>query len=279
MRISRKDFVNGPTYEIKADARSTSPVSKLRSRCMTTTLSAQRTFSAANALVKRCAKSNFFWPRSTESMASCFSAFALLSSLVSLSNLASKSATLSMTTFKLSLAALSWSFASARALRLGSTVVTTSWYKQMLITNEHKPAAALFLVMMISGLKCSNSVNCLTSLKFKAGILRSSTPVLTLLSQSIYSGILPRSCFLQASQDLSLILPFFCTITPGCTLASRTIVAANTSSTPGGFFAMVFASPRSFLSSVFNAAMACSTRGSAIAKSRSVDCCFSDTSA
>ena len=64
----------------------------------------------------------------------------------------------------------------------------------------------------------------------------------------------------------------------GCTLASRIIVAAKTSSTPAGGFAMVLHSPRSFLSRVLSAAIAASTMGSAMARSLSVEDCLADTS-
>mmetsp|Transcript_52189 Transcript_52189/g.91119 ORF Transcript_52189/g.91119 Transcript_52189/m.91119 type:complete len:248 (+) Transcript_52189:3974-4717(+) len=149
----------------------------------------------------------------------------------------------------------------------------------MLITKEHRPAAALFLVMMISGVKCSKLVSAFTSEKLSLGMVCSSTPVLMAFRYSMYSGMEPSSCFLQASQLLSLTLPFFCTTTLGCTLASSTIVDANTSSTPAGGLAMVFASPRSFLSRVLSAAIAASTIGSALARSSSVVRCFSITSA
>lgn len=47
---------------------------------------------------------------------------------------------------------------------------------------------------------------------------------------------------------------------------------------PVGGFLSDLASPKSFLFKVFNAASACSTRGSAAAKSFSQEACFSETS-
>mmetsp|Transcript_18178 Transcript_18178/g.40330 ORF Transcript_18178/g.40330 Transcript_18178/m.40330 type:complete len:219 (-) Transcript_18178:3426-4082(-) len=132
--------------------------------------------------------------------------------------------------------------------------------------------------MMISGVKCSRFVSALTSEKFSLGADPSSTAVLMPLRNSMYSGIEPSSCFLLASQLLSFTFPFFWMTTLGWMPASRIMVAANTSSTPAGGLAMVFASPRSFLSSVLSAAMAASTMGSALDKSFSVVRCFSLTS-
>mmetsp|Transcript_41026 Transcript_41026/g.73744 ORF Transcript_41026/g.73744 Transcript_41026/m.73744 type:complete len:219 (+) Transcript_41026:2173-2829(+) len=74
--------------------------------------------------------------------------------------------------------------------------------------------------------------------------------------------------FCAAAQLLSLGLP-----------SSRISTTAVMSSTPAGGFFSDLASPRSFLFSVSSAASACSTSGSAAARSFSQLACFSDTSA
>jgi len=83
-----------------------------------------RSFSAARALVRRVARESLSWPLATAAKAFCFTSLASLNSKVSLASLASRAATFSSTRASLALAASSVTFASAKALRLGSTVTT-----------------------------------------------------------------------------------------------------------------------------------------------------------
>ena len=90
------------------------------------TLSFQRSFSDARADVRRCARSSFRWPFSTASSAACFSPSATFRSSVRTASFSWRSATFSLTALSLALAVSSCSFASARAMRFGSTVITMS---------------------------------------------------------------------------------------------------------------------------------------------------------
>lgn len=115
MSSSRKGLVKGPTYEMKAEASSTSPVSRSLSAVNCLMLMPQRSFSDDSAPVSRCARLSFFSPRATLSRASCFSIVAASNSLLSLSSLACSSATVASTAANRVLALLSCSFASRSA--------------------------------------------------------------------------------------------------------------------------------------------------------------------
>mmetsp|Transcript_4420 Transcript_4420/g.9331 ORF Transcript_4420/g.9331 Transcript_4420/m.9331 type:complete len:241 (-) Transcript_4420:7817-8539(-) len=154
----------------------------------------------------------------------------------------------------------------------------------MLSTKLVRPAAAGFLPIMISTLKCSSAMNGRTSFQLTCGTRPASYSSLSSLRSATSCGMLPRSTFLQVPQSrfFSRTLPDF---SAGMSLpvgvwqpAMSTITEANTSSTPGGGFIIDLQLPSALISRVSRAAMAASTAGSAAARSASADAACAVTS-
>jgi len=154
----------------------------------------------------------------------------------------------------------------------------------MLMTNPHSPAAAEFLVMMISGLKKSASRYSLTFSKFFGLILLVSMFSLSPSSHRMYCLMSPIKIFFAAPHPdpsppfKSVGLPFLSHLMAGTIPPNRHMVDSNTSDTPGGGVPMDLAAEMSFGSSPASAAMAASTAGSALARSAAVSAANAATS-
>ena len=122
----RNGLVNGPMYEMNADASSTSPTSSSPAAWRSVMPFAQRTSSEPSAAVRRCARSSLSWPFSANSTASRLSFSALLYSSVRMSSCACSSATCSFTIASSPFAFSSSSVDSCTLMRFGSTSIQMS---------------------------------------------------------------------------------------------------------------------------------------------------------
>ena len=135
------------------------------------------------------------------------------------------------------------------------------------MTNMQQPAAALDFFLMISNVKCSIARYCLTFWKLTSGTSPLSIRSFRPLRRALYAATsVIRSCVAfhvrsfgipRWSVAISVAPPAF---------ASSTRVAANTSSTPPGAFAIPFTSPNSLLSRQSSSASA--SRSAAFASAR-----------
>jgi hypothetical protein len=113
--------LNGPVYEMNADAIKTSPNTNNYSSLILTIAFAQRSFSDPRAATKRYAKSKRVLHRSASFNAASFSAIAELYSSISFYNEACNSLTIFYTASNFVVAYSNYSVDSAKALRFGST--------------------------------------------------------------------------------------------------------------------------------------------------------------
>ena len=148
---SRKGRVNGPRYEMKPDAMSTSPVMFVYCLPSASDASAQRIRSPPRPPSSRCARSSLVAHSSTWRARSSF--LATVSSNCSCSAFIFASTFASPSRFSASSAEISAysASASASAFRFGATTLATRSYTSIARTQQQRPYAALEALAIFSG--------------------------------------------------------------------------------------------------------------------------------